>query len=195
MQRLLAGSAVHPISRYLAELPRAATVDLKPLLEAVAAALLQVSGAPLETAADLKPHAYALLGAPLLVASELAAPTEPIAVRPCCEALAQADYLLRAIAGYRREARAGRVPFAVAELLSAGIGNDDLAADVPPQALLRYLASLRERAAGYCATAERLLPSALRRRHRHLLVLAALEPRARRRFKDMLLAWSAARRA
>jgi phytoene synthase len=195
MQRLVAGSAVHPISRYLGALPRAKTVDLKPLLEAVAAAMLQVSGAPLESAADLRPHAYALIGAPLLVASELAAQTEAIALRPCCEALAQADYLSRSIVGYRREARAGRVPFAVAELLAAGICNDDLAADVPPETLLRYLASLRERAAGYFAAAERSLPPALRHRHRHLLVLAALEPRARHRFKDMLLAWSAARRA
>jgi 15-cis-phytoene synthase len=205
MQRLAKGSAVHPISRYLAALPRAASVDWRPLFDAVTAATLQISGAPLERDADLRPHAYALLGGPLVVASELAAESDVSGLRHCCEALAAADYLSRAIRDYRREARAGRVPFAVAELLAAGIGNDDLAVELPPAPLLRYLEDLRDRAAGYFATAARALPQAERRRHRHLLVLAALEldalnggprrPPVRRRFKDMLLAWNSARRA
>jgi len=204
MLRLATGSAVHPVSRYLAALPRAASVDWRPLIDAVTAATLQISGAPLERQADLQPHAYALLGGPWLVASRLAAESDASGLRRCCEALAAADYLSRAIRDYRREARAGRVPFAVAELLDAGIGNDDLAAEVPPAPLLRYLEDLRERAAGGFASAARALPQAERRRHRHLLVLAALEldalhggpPRPRvRRFKDMLLAWNSARRA
>src|ERR1700722_8966272 len=43
MQRLAAGSAVHPICVYLAALPRAAAVDFAPLSAAVAAAAAQVS--------------------------------------------------------------------------------------------------------------------------------------------------------
>src|ERR1700722_7047202 len=54
MQRLAKGSAVHPISRCLAALPRAAAVDWRPLSEAVTAATLQISGAPLERDADLR---------------------------------------------------------------------------------------------------------------------------------------------
>jgi phytoene synthase len=205
MRRLAEGSPVHPVSRYLAALPRAAMVDWRPLSGAVTAATLQISGAPLERAADLQPHAYALIGAPLVVAAELAAGCDANGLRHCCEALAAADYLSRAVRGYRREARSGRVPFAVAELLAAGIGNDDLAADLPPAPLLRYLEELRQRAAEYFAAAARALPTVERRRNRHLLVLAELEhealrggaqrPTARRRFKDMLLAWNSARRA
>ena len=203
MRRLAAGSAVHPISGYLAGLPRAASVDFAPLLTAIDAAA-QVGGVPLERGADLERQAQ-VWGGPLALASLLAAdiPDEP-AVRRCTAALAAAGYRSRAILGYRREARVGRVPFAIDELLAAGVGNDDLAADPPPPHLQSYLDGLRGRAAGYFETAVQVLPRAERSRQRHLLVLAALglarlngraAPEGRRRFKDMLLAWTTARRA
>src|SRR6202020_61920 len=69
MQRLAAGSAVHPISVYLAALPRAGLVDFTPLLTAVRAASAQVSGVPLERSAELEPQSQALWGGPLTVAS------------------------------------------------------------------------------------------------------------------------------
>jgi phytoene synthase len=205
MHRLAQGSPVHPISRYLAALPRAAAVDFTPLLRAVQAAAVQVSGAPLERGADLVPLTQALWGEPLALASRLAADVpDETALRNCTTALAAADYLSRAIRDYRREARVGRVPFAIDELLEAGVENADLAADSPPPRLLGYLGRLRAAAAGYFEAAAQALPRTQRSRHRHLLVLAALGCRhlvgqaplpERRRFKDMLLAWTTARRA
>ncbi len=198
MQRLSQGSAVHPISSYLAGLPRAAAVDFSPLQTAVEAAAAQVSGVPLEHGADLEPQSQALWGGPLLLASQLAADVpDEAALSHCTQALAAAEYLAKSIRDYGREARAGRVPFAVDELMAAGIDNADLAAHPPPPHLQNYLGRLRERAAEYFEAAVQALPSAQRGRQRHLLVLAALgrshlqsraPPFERRRLKDMLLA-------
>ena len=116
-------------------------------MAAVDAAAAQVGGVPLERGADLEPQSQALWGGPLALAVAAAPPTFPMsraARRNCTAALAAADYLSQAIRGYRREARAGRVPFAVDELLAAGIDNDDLAADPPPPHLQSYLDGLRE---------------------------------------------------
>ncbi len=205
MHRLKQGSAVHPISVYLASLPRAAKVDFTPLSVAVTAAAAQVSGAPLERGSDLEPQSRALWGDPMALASQLADDVQDeTGLRNCTSALAAADYLSKAIRDYRREARAGRVPFAIDELMEAGVDNDDLATDPPPPRLQSYFDGLRKRAAQYFQTAAEMLPRAQRARHRHLLVLAALgqahlNSRApvpeRRRLKDMLLAWTTARRA
>jgi 15-cis-phytoene synthase len=211
MQRLAAGSAVHPISSYLAGLPRAASADFTPLLAAVNAAAEQVGGVPLERGTDLEPQSQALWGGPLALASRLAADVpDEAALGHCTGALAAAGYLSQAISGYRRQARAGRVPFAVDELMAAGIGNEDLIADPPPPHLQDYLDGLRSRAVRYFESAAQALPRTHRSPHRHLLVLAALglahlnaqaplnsraAPQERRRLKDMLLAWTTARRA
>jgi len=205
MQRLTAGSGVHPISGYLAALPRAASVDFTPLLTAVRSAALQVSGVPLERGAELEPQCQALWGGPLALASRFAveAVDEP-SLRTCTTALAAADYLSKAIRGYRRDARVGRVPFAIDELMAAGVDNADLTADAPPPHLESYLDRLREAAAAYFGTAAQALPRAQRAQHRHLLVLAALgqshlqrhaPPLERRRLRELLLAWTTARRA
>jgi phytoene synthase len=205
MQRLRSGSPVHPISLYLASLPRAAAADFTPLLAAVNAAADQVGGVPFERGADLEPKSRALWGEPLALASQLSASVpDEASLHNCTGALAAADVLSRAIRNYRRDARVGRVPFAIDELMAAGIENADLAADPPPPHLESYLERLRERAALYFEMATQALPRAERRRHRHLLVLAALglthlRGRAaapqRRQLRDMLLAWTTARRA
>jgi 15-cis-phytoene synthase len=205
MQRLAAGSPVHPISGYLAALPRAASVDFTPLLTAVNAAAAQVGGVPLERGADLEPQSRALWGDPLALVSRLAGETtDNTDLRSCTTALAAAEYLARTLRDYRREARAGRVPFAVDELLAAGVANDDLVSDLPPPHLQHYLDRLRERTAGYFKSAAQALPRSQQNRHRHLLVMAALglaqsesraAPLERRRLKDMFLAWTTARRA
>jgi phytoene synthase len=219
MQRLAAHSPVHPISRYLAALPGAAAVDFSPLLGAVNAAAVQISGVPLERGADLEPQSQALWGAPLLLAAQLAAaaqaqaqtpaqvPAEEDAaarsLRDCSGALAAGEYLAKALREYRREARIGRIPFAIDELMAAGIDNADLAAEPPPAPLRNYLDGLRGRAAAYFDQCALSLPRAQRAGQRHLLVLAALgrrhlthpAPPERRRLQDMLLAWRTARRA
>jgi phytoene synthase len=205
MRRLAAGSAVHPICVYLAALPRAAAVDFTPLSAAVAAAAAQVSGAPLERGADLEPQSRALWGDPMALASRLAADVRDEAgLRDCTSALAAARYLSNSIRDYRREAQAGRVPFAIDELMAAGVDNDDLAADPAPPHLQSYLDGLRQQAAQYFETAAQTLPRAQRAGQRHLLVLAALglarlnslaPPSKARRLKDLLLAWTTARRA
>jgi phytoene synthase len=227
MQRLAAGSPVHPISRYLAALPGASAVDFSPLQSAVNAAASQVSGVPLERGGDLEPHARLLWGNPLLLASQLAAAAagDPDAVRRagidapmlagirhCSAALAAAEYLAKAIRDYRQDARIGRIPFAVDELMAAGVENADLAADTAPAHLQSYLGGLHRRAADYFDTAAEALPPAQRSPHRHLLVRAALgrehlrqaaerrepgrpRPRLRWRLRDMLRAWTVARRA
>ena len=131
IQRLKRGSAVHPISSYLAALPRAAVVDFEPLLVSVAAAATQVGGAPVERGADLEWQCRSLYGGPLTLASRLAADVADVAaVGNCTQALAAGEYLAKALRDYRREAGAGRVPFAIDELLAAGIDNDDLAAAI-----------------------------------------------------------------
>lgn len=205
MQRLTARCAVHPISSYLAALPGAASTDFTPLLTAVQAAAAQINGVPLERGTDLGPQSDALWGGPLALASRLAGEIQDQeTLRDCTRWLAAADYLARAIRDYRREARAGRVPFAVDELMAAGIDNADLAADAPPAQLQAYLQRLREQAALYFNRAAQGLPRAHRQAERHLLVLAALglehlqnhaPAPSRRRLKDLLLAWQAARRA
>jgi 15-cis-phytoene synthase len=205
IQRLKRGSAVHPISSYLADLPRAAAVDFDPLLAAVATAATQIGGAPLERGTDLESQCRSLYGGPLALASLLAADVpDAAALGNCTQALAAGEYLAKALRDYRRESSAGRVPFAIDELLAAGIDNDDLAAAPPPAHLQSYLDRSRERACSYFESAGQALPPAQRGPQRHLLVLAALgrkhldgrsPPGERRRFKDMLLAWTTARRA
>ena len=92
-------------------------------------------------------------------------------------ALAAAEYLNDAIAGYRRAARFGRVVFPVDELLAANVEDADLSAAEPPLHLQSYLEELRRRAVGYCSQATAALPRSEHGPMRHLLVLAALGAR------------------
>jgi phytoene/squalene synthetase len=205
IQRLIARAPVHPICVYLASLPRAAEVDFSPLSRAVDAALAELSGVPMERSAELEPHAGALRAGPLGLASRLASGDfDEVGLGNCLRALAVADYLARATRDYRRQARLGRVPFAVEELLAAGLDNADLCADRPPAKLEGYLEQLQARATRSYESAALALPAACRAQQRHLLVLAALGLKhlQRRtsslesaRLQDMLLAWSTARRA
>ena len=205
IRRLAAGVPVHPIGAYLASLPRAGEVNFTPLALSIDAAVAETEGAPLERGTHLVPHACALRAYPLLVASRLASSDlDETSLEECTRALAVADYLSRSIRDYRREVRLGRVPFAVDELLAAGIDNAGLCADHPPAELAGYLQRLRERAARDYAIAAQALPGACRSEQRHLLVLAALGLKQLNRgtptlestgMRDMLLAWSTARRA
>jgi phytoene synthase len=205
IRRLAAGVPVHPIGAYLASLPRAGEVNFTPLALSIDAAVAETEGAPLERGTHLVPHACALRAYPLLVASRLASSDlDETSLEECTRALAVADYLSRSIRDYRREVRLGRVPFAVDELLAAGIDNAGLWADHPPAELAGYLQRLRERAARDYAIAAQALPGACRSEQRHLLVLAALGLKQLNRgtptlestgMRDMLLAWSTARRA
>jgi phytoene synthase len=204
MGRLAQGSPLHPISRYLANLAGTATVDWSPLLHPVSAAAVQIAGAPLERAAELRTHADALFGAPLLLAARLGGAWSP-SVEACITALAEAQYVARALCAYRREARAGRILFPVDELLAAGVDNDALAAPDPPPCLHNYLTRMREHAARHFANSAAALAPQERPPLRHLLVLATLgakhlngpERRAGTEFRltDLYNAWTAARRA
>jgi 15-cis-phytoene synthase len=204
MGRLAAGSPLHPISRYLANLEGTAATDWSPLAQPVAAAAAQVAGVPLERAAELQSHADALFGVPLLMAARLGGAPSP-SVQHCIAALAEAQYVARALSAYGREARAGRIVFPVDELLEAGVGNDDLAARDPPPHLNAYLHRMRDHAARYFASAAAALAPEERPPLRHLLVLARLgakhlngrERRAGTDFRlgDLYNAWTAARRA
>src|SRR3984885_12087615 len=69
--RLDRGAPVHPISRYIASLPRAGEVDFTPLETTLAAAARQIGGAPLERGAELEAHAAALWAQPLATAAPL----------------------------------------------------------------------------------------------------------------------------
>jgi phytoene synthase len=215
VQRLIARAPIHPICRYLASLPHAGEVDFTPLSRAIDASVAELSGVPLERSAELEPHACALRAGPLGLASRLAFAgldsdgldsrglDEP-GLGDCLRALAVADYLARVTRDYRRQARLGRVPFAVEELLAAGLDNADLCADQPPAKLENYLRQLRARAVRSYETALLALPGTCRAPQRHLLVLAALGLKhslretaslESARVQDMLLAWSTARHA
>jgi phytoene synthase len=204
VRRLAAGNPVHPIGTFLASLPGAAAVDFSSLNVSIDAAVAQAGGAPLERSSDLVPHARALRALPLALASQLAgAVRDEAGLAECTEVLAAADYLSRSIAGYRRDARFGRVPFVVEELAANGIDNADLSADHPPARLEGYLQQLRRRALHLFDAASRALPGSRQAVLRHLLVLAALGRRRLqldaylqpRGVQDMLLAWRTAHRA
>jgi phytoene synthase len=203
--RLIAGRPSHPIGLYLAALPRADRVDFAPLSLAFEAVVAESYGTPLEHGRDLEPHAAALRAAPLQVVSRLAAADlDDDGPQECLRRLAVGDFLARSARDYRRDARRGRVLFAVDELLAAGIENEDLCADQPPPRLADYLRGVQSRAELSYASASRALPPGLRARLRHLLVLAALGRKHLRlpaaalespRLQDMLLAWITARGA
>ena len=205
IRRLVARAPIHPICRYLASLPRADAIDFTPLSRAVDASLAELSGVPLERSAELEPHAGALRAGPLQLASRLACDClDETGLGNCLRDLAAADYLARMTRDYRRQARVGRVPFAVEELLAAGLENADLCADQAPPKLESYLDLLRARAAQCYENAALALPAVCRARQRHLPVLAALGLKHLQqrtsslesaRWQDMLLAWSTARRA
>jgi 15-cis-phytoene synthase len=201
MARLIAGTPVHPVSLYLAALPHAAPPVFEPLLATVQAASLEASGVPLERADQLESHATALLASPWRVAAHLVG-DEGAEITDCTRALAEAQYRSHAVRHYVLAARHGRVLFPVDELLAAGIENVALAAAAPDAAVQAYLAQWRARALQAFADAKAGLPPA-GYRYRHLAVLATLGAEHLRRdshtrpkpLKDMLLAWSAARRA
>src|SRR5579862_6949005 len=124
--RLASSAPLHPISRYLAALPRAGRVDFTPLGATLEAAARQIAGVPLEHGAELEAHSAALSAVPLGIAARLARdpPQDPAiesAVERALGALAAADYLADGLADYRREAHCGRVVFPVDELLAARI--------------------------------------------------------------------------
>jgi phytoene/squalene synthetase len=196
-QRIIDRTPAHPVGVYLSALPCAGKVDFSPLGAAFEAFIAESNGVPLEHASDLAPHASALRAGPLLLVSRLAGAHSDENLQRCTQELAVGETLARSVREYRRDARAGRVPFAVDELLAAGIENE-------PQRLERYLGGLRERASGHYSAALTALPREDRARQRHLLVLAALGRKQlplqstaleSPRLQDMLLAWLTARRA
>ncbi len=209
MARLAAGRALHPVSRFLASQPGAAAAPFSLLSASLEAALLELSGVPLELGAQLEAHSAAFLAGPLRVASLIAGQQsdttlDRAALERSTQALAVAQYLTRALREYRRAAGGGRVPFAVDELLNAGVENHDLAMAQAPPRLQVYLDGLRHKADAKFAEVAEAMPMSARADLRHVLVLAALErkhaqiPRGGSAFaalKDMLLAWTTARRA
>jgi len=205
--RLAGGAPLHPITRFLAALPRAGRVDFSALIRPLDAAARHLSGVPLERGAELEPHGAALWGTPLVTAAWLARDlqdgAEP-AVRRAADALGAAQYLEDALLDYRRDALRGRVIFPVDELLAAGVEDADLTADAAPPALASYLEAQRARAARLFRTVTDGLAESQRAPLRHLLVLAALgvrQPSGGRRStgafrpSDLYQAWSTARRA
>ena len=203
LTRLVDGAPLHPITRYLASLPAANATDFTPLQRCLEASAAQVAGVPVERAAELPSHANALYGAPLMVASMMTTvPADQRALDACLTALSVGEYHAKCLVDYRREARAGRMLFAVDDLLSAGIDNDDLVADEASPGLRTYLDELRDKAAQHFADSARALAPADQSPLRHLAVLAALGAKqlGRRggadfRVADLYNAWTAARRA
>jgi phytoene synthase len=204
MRRLQSGSAAHPISRYLAGLSPDPGRDFAALLDAVQAVASEADGVPVESTAHLAPHARKLHGGPLLAAALASDPTlQPALLGQAIDALAEGEYLQRALGHYARAARLGRIVFPVSELMEAGIDNTDLVAIAPPPHLARYLQAVRRRSQERFAAVSPALPPAQRRAQRHLLVLADLGAKRLNSstagnpggLADMLRAWNRARRA
>lgn len=207
IERLARGAPVHPITRFLAALPRAGRVDFAPLQTSLEASARHIAGAPLEHGSELESHGMALFGTPLMTAAHLAheiTPASGPAVQRAVAALGAAQYLEESIAGYRRDALRGRVIFPVDELLAAGIEDADLTAYPARGALPAYLDGLRLRAARLFGVAAGSLPEADHSSLRHLLVLSALGARHSRgggirtgafRPADLYHSWCTARRA
>lgn len=214
LTRAAADQPLHPITRYLAGLPGARVAELAALDATLDAMTLQLMGVPLENAAELPAHAQALHGVPLLTAARLVGNPAGVTaaggagwerVVGCVAALSVARYLGMALAHYALDVRAGRIPFAVAELLAAGIDNEDLAAAAPTPRLQSYLQTVRTQAVGSCAAADAVLTAAERPDYRHLAVLIRLSwrdleagrghDRSAFSLADLYHAWAAARRA
>jgi phytoene synthase len=205
--RLAGGAPLHPITRFVAALPRAGTVDFSALNRPLDAAARHLSGVPLERGDELEPHGAALWGIPLETAALLARNFEDgseSAVRRATDALGAAQYLEDALVDYRRDALRGRVIFPVDELLAAGVEDADLIADAAPPALASYLEAQRARAARLFRSVADGLAEPQCAPLRHLLILAALGVKhssggARStgtfRLSDLYQAWSTARRA
>ncbi len=223
--RLTQGRGVHPICRFLEQLPGAAPADFQPLLAAIEAVAVQASGVPVERRADLAAHADALYGGPLRVAVALGAAGgrgapggfDPArhapALHACTAATALGAYLGCALADHRGDARRGLIAFPVDELLAAGIETAELAAAQLTPRLQDYLARQAHAARGAFEQAAQALPVEARPALRGLLVLIDLERRhleARAdsratagappgednaRLTDLWWAWRTARRA
>jgi phytoene/squalene synthetase len=187
--RLMQGRGVHPICRFLEQLPGAADTDLQALRVALDAVAVQSSGVPVERRADLDAHADALYGGPLRVAASLgAAPARPArggfdpvrhepALRACTAAAALGEYLGGALADHRGDARRGLIAFPVDDLLAAGIETAELAAvEVSPR-LRHYLDRHAREALAAFERAAHALPPEARPALRGLLVLIDLERR------------------
>jgi phytoene/squalene synthetase len=95
IERLKRASPVHPISRYLAALPRAGAVDWRPLERSLEATARHIGGAPLEHGAELEAHAAALCAGPLALAAQLASARPPDAAEDCgcCDAATNRGFL------------------------------------------------------------------------------------------------------
>jgi phytoene synthase len=223
--RLMQGRGVHPICRFLAELPGAADTDLQALRAALDAVAAEASGVPVERRADLAAHADALYGGPLRVAAALGAAAgrdtrgfdplrHAIALHACTAAAALGKYLRCALADHRSDARRGRIAFPVDDLLAAGIETAELAAAQPSPRLCAYLAHQTREALLAFERAQLALPPETRPALRGLLVLIELEHRHLRawepgsrsaagtpigednaRLADLWWAWRTARRA
>jgi phytoene synthase len=203
--RAASGGPLHPITRYLAATSGSRMTAVSALTTTLDSTAAQLMGAPLESAADLPAHAQGLYGLPLLTAARLAGSIGADRIADCVSAFSIAHYLARTLTEYRREVRAGRMPFPVAELLGAGIENDDLAAAAPTPRLQAYLTGVRQRAADGFAAADAALGAPERHAHRHLAVLIGLSVRDLKsgrepgappfRLGDLYHAWQAARRA
>jgi phytoene synthase len=203
LERWASGSPLHPITRWLSGIPGVQGADIAPLRQCIDAVAAQAAGTPLQHADELQAHAAALLGAPLVMAARIAGRFSG-SVLACTNALAVGRYLASAMARYPADARAGRTPFPVDELLAAGIDDGALRSPVPPPALQQYLARLRRRAGACFAAAAAALDPEERPALRHLLVLADLGARQLNRAQrtraevsllDLFHAWGAARRA
>ena len=112
-----AGKPVHPIGTYLAVTAARGGRGLRASeLAASTPPSRRLSGAPLERGGDLEPHAQALRGDPLMLASRLAPARGMSPVWPNAPGRWRRPNTWRdRWRDYRREARSGRVPFAVDE--------------------------------------------------------------------------------
>ena len=156
IERLSRGAPVHPISRYIASLPRAGEVDftsLEKTLEAPRARSTAHRSSVAPSSKRTRPpcgqsRSQRQRASRVSFAAPASAPAPALAeaVHRAEAALAAAEYLNDAIAGYRRAARFGRVAFPVDELLAANVEDADLGAAEPPLHLQSYLEELRRRA-------------------------------------------------
>jgi len=211
IERLAAARPVHPISRFLAALPGAPAADFAALQGTLGALHEELTGTPLETAADFERRALALRAVPLRLAGVLAGDgpggihTRDGAVDAALDrALAALAYGSEVGATLEAWRRGRRVRLPLAELRAVGVAPEALAQDPRAVRLQPYLAPLRAEAARRLERVAPALPATHRAGQRHLAVLAALE---RRRLYadgpasrwaalgDLWSAWRAARRS
>jgi 15-cis-phytoene synthase len=176
IDRLLGGTAQHPVTRALAPLRESAGKDLALLHEALVAADIELARLTFGSSSELEAYCFRASGSLQTLAAIACAASKDISdpEREFARRLGSAVKRTELLRDLRQHATAGRLPLALDELDAAGADPRDLLAAPLSPALARLLEAQRLALRDELQQLPALLNAAQRRTQRHGLVLAAL---------------------